>query len=104
LAIAKCGNLALVATLLWMPQADQTMIRLENDPTMDRVIAAIYRVLGHLEIDPKDSHLGTRTFTTPNYGYVRTTPARHDDWHIFWTPGVGDDEVVIIDIAETSPR
>jgi hypothetical protein len=102
MVIAKSGNLTSVATLLWTPEADQAMDRLEAEPTMDRVVVAIHRTLGRLEVDPGDNHLATRTFTTAAYGHVRTTPVRLDDWHIFWTPGEDDDEIVIIAIAELS--
>jgi hypothetical protein len=62
-------------------------------------LTAIRRTLGRLERDPTDPHLDTRTFRTPTYGYMRTTPAQHADWHILWRPGESDDELVIVALS-----
>lgn len=88
-----------MAELLWMPNADEAMTHLENDPTMARALTAIRRTLGRLEEDPTDPRLGTRAFRTPAYGYIRTTPAQHDDGHIFWRLGESENEVVIVALS-----
>lgn len=88
-----------MATLLWMLDADQAMTHLESDPTMAAALAAIRRTLGRLEDDPADPRLGTRTYRTPAYAFMRATPARHDDWHVFWRPGDRAGEVVIVALS-----
>lgn len=83
--------------LLWWPDADRAMDRLESDPGASAALDAVRRTLGRLELDPFDRRLHTRQFQTPEYGHIRATPCRHGDWHVLWQPGEpGSVEVIIV--------
>ena len=88
--------------LLWWHDADRTMTRLEEDPSLADVLLAVRRTLGRLERDPYDRRLRTRQFAREGYVQVRTTPTTHGDWWIFWMSGPEPDEITIVAIAETS--
>ncbi len=83
--------------LLWWPDADAAMDRLERDPTLSPALEAVPRTLGRLELDPFDRRLLTRQFTTPEYGHIQATPCRFGDWYVLWQPGEeGTVEIVIV--------
>jgi hypothetical protein len=85
--------------LLWTEDADESMNRLEADPMSHHVLMAVRRTLGRLEADHNDPRLGTRTFSTENYGHVRATPVRIEDWYVFWRPVHDTGDVLIIDLG-----
>ncbi len=89
--------------LLWTLAADEVMTRLECDPTMAGILAAVRRALGRLELDPYERRLGTRQFSTELYGQMRSTPAGVGDWRVIWQVGPGAHEITIVFISETSP-
>jgi hypothetical protein len=83
--------------LLWWPDADAAMDRLERDPTLSVALNAVRRTLGRLELDSFDRRLLTRQFVTPQYGHIRATPCRSGDWYVLWQPGEGGTvEMVIV--------
>ena len=88
--------------LLWWSDADRVMARLEEDPSLAPVLAAVRRTLGRLERDPYDRRLRTRQFTSEGYGKIRSTPTTHGDWWIFWKSGPEPDQITIVTIAEAS--
>ena len=85
----------------WDELADQQMAALETQgPT--NVVEAVGRTLARLELDPFDPKLGTRQFTSANYGHVRATTVHSTDWTVLWTLGEGDDWILIIAIGQYS--
>ncbi len=78
------------------------MTRLENDPARREVRQAVLQTLGKLERDPFDRRLGTRQFSTEDYGQLRATPVRKADWTIYWMIGPGAGEITIALVAEAS--
>ncbi len=50
------------------------------------VVPALHRTLDALEKDASDPRLGTRQFQSPEYTFVRATPAGDGDWYVLWTP------------------
>lgn len=86
--------------LLWFPEADEAMGRLEADLSGTAALRAVRQVLGRLEIDSTDPRLGTRQFQTEGYGHVRATPCRHEDWYVLWCPSADDNAIEILLIAE----
>jgi len=87
--------------LLWLPDADLAMKRLEGDRSRSRVHAAVLRTLARLERDPFQPRLLNRQFATEMYGQLRCTPTMLGDWSILWTAGPEPDEITIVYIAET---
>jgi hypothetical protein len=49
-----------------------------------------------MEEDPFDPKLGTTGFVFEDYGGVNATPARYDDWYVFWQRGPQPMELDII--------
>jgi hypothetical protein len=66
------------------PLADEAMKKLENDPAMAGVLAAVNRTLDRLEHDPFDRQLSTRGFATEEFGGVNATAVREGDWYVLW--------------------
>ncbi|MFN2606770.1 MAG: hypothetical protein ABR511_02555 [Acidimicrobiales bacterium] len=87
-------------TLLWWPDADGYMQRLEGDPSLDRALAAVRRTLGRLETTPFDLRLRTRQFVTDQLRHIHATPTGHGDWYVFWQDGLDPETVEIVQIAE----
>ncbi len=73
--------------LMFQPEADMVLDELEADPERRRVLLAIERTLDLLEEDPYDPRLGSTAFHTEELGNVSATPARIDDWYVFWHRG-----------------
>jgi hypothetical protein len=89
--------------LEWLPEADESMHALEDDPTRAGEVEHVHRRLGRLELDPFDPHLGTKQFSTEELGQVRATPCPPTDWLIFWHPHDAADHVLVIaQVIETS--
>lgn len=86
--------------LLWLPEADEAMARIEADGTLDAVRRSLVRTLGRMELDPFDSRLGTRQFRTEGYEHVRATPAGFDDWWVLWRLGDDEGTVIVIHVGE----
>lgn len=84
--------------LLWWPDAAAAMDRIDAVDNARR--AVVTRTLARLEADPFDPRLGTRQFRTPEYGHIRATPCRHDDWYILWQAGVDPETIEIVMVAE----
>ena len=84
--------------LLWWPAADETMNRI--DAVDDRRRRAVRRTLARIELNPLDPRLGTRQFRTPEYGHIRATPCRHEDWYVLWQIGEEAETVEIVIVAE----
>jgi len=92
-----CGNLTVVSyEFFYLDDADDAMARLESDPAMAHVLAAVERTLDKLASDPFNPRLGTTSFVTPELGGVSATPTGLDDWYVFWQRGP---EPKIIDIV-----
>ena len=72
---------------MFRPEADEVLDELERDPARLRVLEAIERTLDHLTDDPYDPRLGSTVFQTQELGNVSATPARVDDWYMFWHRG-----------------
>ena len=88
--------------LLWWPDADAAIAALENDPNRSAGLQAVRITLGRLEIDPFAARLGTRQFQTTEFGHIRATPCRFDDWYVLWQVGQANDEIEIVMVAELS--
>lgn len=84
--------------LLWWPAADAVMDRI--DAKEDARRAALRQTLARLEANPFDPRLGTRQFRTPEYGRIRATPCRHDDWYVLWQLGEEAGRIEIVTLAE----
>lgn len=84
--------------LLWWPAADAAMDRI--DAKEDARRAALRQTLARLEANPFDPRLGTRQFRTPEYGHIRATPCRHDDWYVLWQLGEEAGTIEIVALAE----
>jgi len=85
---------------MWWSDADRAMTRLERSPSLADTLAAVRRTLGRLELDPFDPRLRTRQFVTEGYGQIRSTPAGHGDWTVFWKSGPGSNQITIAFIGE----
>jgi hypothetical protein len=72
---------------MFRPEADEVLDELERDPATLRVLEAIERTLDRLADDPYDPRLGSTAFQTEELGNVSATPARVDDWYVFWHRG-----------------
>jgi hypothetical protein len=77
-------------------EADGALDRLERDPALARAQQAVDRLLLRMEEDPFDPKLGTTGFVFEDYGGVNATPARYDDWYVFWQRGPQPMELDII--------
>lgn len=86
--------------LLWWPDADEAMNRLESDRGSLDVLTALRRTLGRLEVDPFDPKLGSRQFVTQGFEQVRATPVRHGDWWVLWRTGPEVATITILLITE----
>lgn len=86
----------LVFDLSYWPEADDALTRLEKDPDLWAVLKAVDRVLVGLSADPFNPRLGTTQFMTDQYGGVCATPARLEEWYVFWQRGQGSSEIEII--------
>ncbi len=86
--------------LLWLPDADAVMTKLESDPSRAAALAAIRRTLGRLELDPFNPRWGTRQFQPPTYGHIRVTPSGFDAWYVLWKPGSDESNVEIVHLVE----
>jgi hypothetical protein len=83
--------------ILYWPDADEALARLESDPVKAPVLRAVDRTLVRLADDPFSPRLGTITFMTDKLGGVSATPARIDNWYILCQRGEpGVIEVVAI--------
>jgi hypothetical protein len=71
----------------YLDDADDAMARLEGDPAMAHVLAAVERTLDKLAADPFSHRLGTTAFMTEEYGGISATPVGTDDWYVFWQRG-----------------
>lgn len=76
------------------------MARLEHDPAMSDVVAAVNRALDRLERDPYDPRLGTTVFQSEEFGGVSATPVRVGDWYVFWQPGKARNAIEIVLVHE----
>ena len=88
----------MTSELLWWPAADTAMNRI--DAVDDQRRAAVRRTLARLEVNPLEPRLGTRQFRTPEYGHIRATPCRHEDWYVLWQIGEEAGTVEIVMLAE----
>lgn len=88
--------------LVWLPEGDEDMTRLEGDPARERVLEAVNRALGRLEPDPADRGLRTQQFRTPDLGYIRMSSVGVGDWHILWQSTERPDELVIRRIVDVA--
>ncbi len=88
--------------LLFWPDADEALARLENNLNLASVRRTVDHTLDRLERDPGDPRLGTRQFVSPSLGHVRATPTNEGDWHVFWVPGIEPETIEIVEIAEVS--
>jgi len=84
--------------LLWWPAADAAMDRI--DAVDDRRKEAVVRTLARLEADPFEPRLGTRPFQTPEFGHIRATSCRFDDWYILWQVGEAPRTLEIVTVAQ----
>jgi hypothetical protein len=73
--------------LLYRPEADEALARLEADPAMAKILDAADDALDRLEDDPFDRRLGTHIFQTAEGRSVSATPVRFDEWYVFWRRG-----------------
>lgn len=73
--------------LLYWPDADEALDRLESDPAMAREPRAVERTLRRLAADPFNPHLGTVPFMSEPLGGINAVPARLDDWYVLWQRG-----------------
>jgi hypothetical protein len=89
--------------LRWYVAADDVMTRLEGDPGLSKVLKAVRRTLGRMEVGPYDPRLRSRQFSTERYGQIRATPVGVGDWRIMWVIGPEADQITIAFITETSP-
>jgi|GEM_PF-3423007 hypothetical protein len=88
--------------LVWLPEGDEDMTRLEADPALERVLEAVNRALGRLELDPADRGLRTQQFRTLDLGYIRMSSVGVGDWHILWQSTERPDEFVIRRIVDVA--
>jgi len=87
--------------LLYWPEADEAIRRLEADPAMKPALRAVDRTLARLADDPFAASLGTVPFTSDEYGGVCATPARLDDWYVFWQKGEpGTIEIIYVGVLQ----
>ena len=82
--------------LLYWPAAEEALDRLEKDPAMVPVLQAVQRTLHKLAVDPFSPRLGTTAFVTQELGGISATPARLDDWYLFWRSGEAPMTIEII--------
>jgi hypothetical protein len=82
------------------PPADAAMKKLEDDPAMSSVLAAVNRILDRLERDPFDPRLSTRAFVSQEYGGVNATAVREGDWYVLWQRGPDATTIDVILVHE----
>lgn len=82
-----------MATLLFSPEADELLNRLEADPAERRCAGRIHTALDRLEADPGDARNRRRQFTTIDLWGIAVT-CGDDEWLILWEPG--DHDTVIV--------
>lgn len=82
-----------MATLVFSPEADDELTRLENDPGQDHLVARIHTALDVLEADPGDVRNRRRRFNTIGVWGIAIV-AGDEEWLILWEPADGDDVVV----------
>jgi len=82
-----------VAELVFSPEADELLTRLENKPLQKRLAARLNSALDRLEADPGDAHNRRRRFNTLGLWGI---PVVADDveWLILWEPLEADTVVV----------
>ncbi len=73
--------------ILYWPDADEALARLESDPAKAPVLRAVDRAMVRLADDPFNPRLGTIAFMTDELGGISATPARIDEWYILWQRG-----------------
>ncbi|HVA60535.1 MAG TPA: hypothetical protein VNG13_08365, partial [Mycobacteriales bacterium] len=76
--------------------AYDALARLEATPEAAPVLQAINRSLDRLTEDPFNPRLGTTAFRTDELGGVSATPARIEDWYIFWQRGADKNTIEIV--------
>jgi thymidylate synthase len=86
--------------LLYRPEADEALDRLESDPAMGKALNAIDNCLDRLEDEPFDRRLGTLAFQAEEFSNVNATPARYDEWYIIWRRGPRPRTIEIIAVAQ----
>ncbi|HVM53808.1 MAG TPA: type II toxin-antitoxin system RelE/ParE family toxin [Acidimicrobiales bacterium] len=82
-----------MATLVFSPEADDELTRLESDPRRHRLAARLNTALDALEANPGDAHNRRRRFDTIGLWGIAVV-AGDEEWLILWEPGDGDDVVV----------
>lgn len=86
--------------ILYWPAADEALAKLEADPALARALQAVERVLLRLAENPFNPRLGTTPFQSPEYGGVSATPARFDDWYVFWQRGIEPTTIEIVLVSQ----
>lgn len=76
------------------------MDALERGDSGAEALSAVRRTLGRIELDAFAPQLGTRQFQTPEYGQVRATPCRFEDWWVLWRVGATEGTLEIIMVCE----
>jgi hypothetical protein len=82
--------------ILYWPAADEALARLESDSALAPALQAVERILERLATDPFNPRLGTTAFVTDELGGISATPARFDDWYVFWQRGPENSVIEIV--------
>lgn len=82
-----------MAELLFSPEADEVLTRLEADEGQSRCAARINAALDLLEVDPGDARNRRRRFQTIGLWGIAVV-CDEEEWLILWEPQ--DDDLVIV--------
>ena len=82
-----------MAELVFSPEADEALTRMESDEKQARCAARLHTALDLLEADPGDARNRRRRFHTIDLWGIAVI-CGDDEWLILWEPQ--DDDVVIV--------
>jgi hypothetical protein len=82
-----------VAGLIYSPEADEVLDRLEADPGRRQLLGRINTALDRLEADPGDARCRRRRFNTLGVWGIAVV-SDDEEWLILWEP-LADGDVLI---------